>query len=228
MALDPRYKAVGFDMDGTFMKTKIDFIKLANVVFDELITIGVPAHAIDRTKGARGELESGADWLIQNGREKEAHSLFRRISNRSTMVEMEYADISRPFDGAVEVVLALRKRGYKTGILTRGGHEYAECILRKSKVLDLFDVIVARDDFPDNEAKPSPKAMTNLGDLLGVKPEEILYLGDHEIDWLTARDSGAGFYGVLTGGFRREDWNAADPDIEVLDGVASLLKIIEK
>ena len=228
MALDPKYRAVGFDMDGTFMKTKIDFIKLINVVFDELIETGVPESVILRTDGARGELKSGIKWLIENGRENETHSLYRRISDRSTVVEMEYADLSKPFEGAVETITALRRKGYRTGILTRGGHEYAECILKKSNVLELFDAVVARDDFPDDEAKPSPKAMVNLGNLLGVRPEEILFLGDHKIDWLTARDSGAGFYGVLTGGYRLEDWNAADPNISTIAGVASLLEIIEK
>ncbi|MCL2510083.1 MAG: HAD hydrolase-like protein, partial [Methanomassiliicoccaceae archaeon] len=94
-------------------------------------------------------------------------------------------------------------------------------------VLDLFDAVVARDDYPEDEAKPSPKAMVNLGNRMGVRAEEVLFLGDHKIDWLTARDSGAGFYGVLTGGFRREDWMDADPNIPVIEGVASLLKMID-
>ncbi|MCL1810751.1 MAG: HAD family hydrolase [Methanomassiliicoccaceae archaeon] len=227
MALDPRYKAVCFDMDGTFMRTKIDFVKLANVVYDELIEFGVPEYAIDRSEGARGELESGTEWLMRNGRGEEARSLRGRVSGRSTTVEMEYAGISKPFDGAVDTVKLLRKKGYKTGILTRGGHTYAEFILRRSNVIELFDAVVGRDDFPEEEAKPSPKAMVNLGGLLGLKPEEILFIGDHKIDWLTARDSGAGFYGVLTGGYRLEDWKAADPDIQIIEGVASLIKMIE-
>jgi phosphoglycolate phosphatase len=140
---------------------------------------------------------------------------------------MENADVSRPFDGAVDVVTALRKKGYRTGILTKGGRKYAECILKKSNVLELFDAVVARDDFPEEEAKPSPKAIFNLGNALGVRPEEILFVGDHMIDWLAARDSGAGFHGVLTGVFRTEDWNAMDPNIPVIDGVASLLEMIE-
>ncbi|MDR0309226.1 MAG: HAD family hydrolase [Candidatus Methanoplasma sp.] len=227
MALDKRYKAIGFDMDGTFMDTTIDYVKLYNVVFDELIETGVPESAIIRSQGARGELESGMDWLIENGREKDAYSIHRRISDRSTRVEMEFAEMSRPFRGATEAIAALRKKGYKTGILTRGGHSYAECILEKNNVIDLFDVIIARDDFPDDEAKPSPKAMVNLGNALGVRPEEILFLGDHKIDWLTARDSGAGFYGVLTGGYGPEDWKSTDPRITVIEGVASLLDMIE-
>jgi len=227
MALDPKYKAVGFDMDGTFMHTKIDYVKLANAVYDELIDAGVPKYAIVRTEGTVVELESGVDWLRRNGRGDVASSLHKRIAGRSTQIEMEHADVSKPFEGAVEVVRTLREMGYKTGILTRGGHSYAEFILSKNKVMGLFDAIVARDDFPIEDAKPSPKAMMNLGKALGVTPAEMLFLGDSKQDWLTARDSGAGFYGVLTGGYQREDWHNLDPRISVIDGVASLMKMIK-
>jgi len=227
MALDPRYKAVALDMDGTFMETKIDYVKLANAVFDELVDAGVPKHIIIRTEGPEAELASGVHWLRRNGRGDVASSLDNRIGGRRTQIEMEHADVSKPFDGAADVVRTLRKMGYKTAILTRGGHEYADFILGKNKVKDLFDAIVARDDFPIEEAKPSPKAMLNLGGILGFSPEEILFIGDTKQDWLTARDSGAGFYGVLTGGYRREDWNNLDPRIEVIDGVASLMKMIK-
>lgn len=225
MALDPKYKAVVFDMDGTFMKTKIDYMKLHNAIFDELMSMGVPKHAIVRRTG-REEMESGIRWLMNNGRNDDAGSVRQRVSDRLTSIEKEFSDQSLPFEGAVDAVKALRKKGYKTGILTRGGHGYAEYILNRNSALDLFDTIVARDDFPDEEAKPSPKAMINIGRILGVTPEEILFLGDSEMDWLTAKDSGAGFYGVLTGGFRLENWKRSDPDIEVIYGVASLLDMI--
>jgi phosphoglycolate phosphatase len=227
MALDHRYKAVGFDMDGTFMNTKINYHKLSNAVFDELIDAGVPEHAIVRSEGTAIELESGMDWLRRNGRGDVAFSLHKRIAGRSTMIEMEHADVSKPFDGAAEVVSALKEGGYKTGILTRGGHSYAEFILSKNNVIHLFDTIVGRDDFPLDEAKPSPKAIVNFGKRLGVVPEEILFIGDSKQDWLTARDSGAGFFAVATGRLRREDWYNIDPDISVLDSVASLIKVIK-
>lgn len=227
MALDARYRAVGFDMDGTFMRTKVDYIKLSNVIFNEMTEAGVPVSAMIREGGLKSELDSGMSWLRANGREDDISVIHERISNRSTEVEMEYADISEPFDGAVEVVDLLHDRGYRTGILTRGGHSYAEYILRRNNVIDKFDAVVARDDFPESEAKPSPMAMYNLGRALDVRPEEILYLGDHRYDWLTARDSGAGFYGVLTGGYRKEDWNALDENIQILESIGSLLDIIK-
>jgi Predicted phosphatases len=226
MALDPRFKAVAFDMDGTFMDTTVDYVKLLNVVFDEMIATGVPESAIIRSGGALTELKSGLEWLANNGRQKEVDAIFSQISERTTRIEMEHADTSKPFDGAVEVLDLLKSRKYKTGILTRGGRSYAEYVLKRSNVWHMFDAIIARDDFPESEAKPSPMAMVNLGNAMGLKAEEILFLGDHQIDWLTARDSGAGFYGVLSGGFSIADWKKADNDIAVLNTVKDLLEII--
>lgn len=227
MALDPRYKAVCFDMDGTFMRTDVDYFKLSRVIFEEMISIGVPEGVISQKKGPKSELDSGINWLRDNGKAYLINSLQQHISDRSTEVEMENADISRPYDGAVEAVELLRKKGYKTGILTRGGHHYAEYILKRSNVWDKFDAVVARDDFPEDEAKPSPKAMINIGNKLGVVPKEILYFGDHSYDWFSARDSGAGFYGVLTGGYKEEDWKALGENIPMIEGVASLKELIE-
>lgn len=222
MALDPKYKAVGFDMDGTFMDTVIDYAKLANVVYDEMAELGVPESAIKRNRETKFDIESGMVWLKNHGRAEDAYSIYDRIAERQTAVEMEHVDLAKPFDGAVEILALLKKKGYKVGILTRGGRRYAEAALGLSNVLTEFDAVIARDDFPEEEAKPSPVAMENLARALGVKSTEILYLGDHKFDWLTARDSGAGFYGVLTGGYDRIDWERADKNIQVIDGVASL------
>jgi len=226
MALDPKYKAIGFDMDGTFMNTKVDYVKLANVMFDEMVTMGVPESAINRTDGSKFELDSGLNWLIEHGREADVYTIQGRVSKKATAVEMENADIAKPFNGAPEVLSLLKKKGYKVGILTRGGRAYAEHILRINGLYNEFDAIIARDDFPEEEAKPSPKAMYNLACALGVKPEEILFLGDHKFDWLTAKDSGAGFYGVLCGGYKADDWKKAGDNIETINGVKDLLNKI--
>lgn len=226
MALDRRYKAVGFDMDGTFINSIIDYSKLNSVVFDEMISLGVPESAIDRTRAGASELESGMVWMKANGMAADISKVQRNIQERATDVEMEYAHLSEPFDGATEVARLLREKGYKVGLLTRGGRRYAEYVLRLNRVLGCFDAIVARDDFPEEETKPSPKAMVNLANALGVETTEILYLGDHKFDWFTARDSGAGFYGVTSGKFKKEDWYATDKKIEILSSVKDLLGLI--
>lgn len=226
MALDPKYKAVVFDMDGTFMNTKVNYTKLSNVVFDEMRSIGVPENVIDRSNGSRSELSSGMEWMKANGMTEEINSIGKRISKRATDVELENAHLAQPFEGSLEVLKLLKKKGYKTGILTRGGRRYAECVLNLFDILNDFDVIVARDDYPDNESKPSPIAMQHVANAIGVRPDEILYLGDHVFDWMTARDSGAGFYGVLSGNYDINNWKAINDDVQLLDSVKNLLYMI--
>jgi phosphoglycolate phosphatase-like HAD superfamily hydrolase len=71
-------------------------------------------------------------------------------------------------------------------------------------------------------AKPSPMAMRHLAEEMGVEPEEILYLGDNLGDWHTARDSGASFIGVLSGGCTLKDWEDAGVT-DVIGGIGALL-----
>ncbi len=227
MALDSRYKAVGFDMDGTFLHTEIDYYRLGNVVYDVLADLGVPESMMDRNSGANFDLSSCLKWLQSQGRTDDANSVFTRIAAQTLAVEMEHSDKAKLFPGALEVLSILKEKGYKVGILTRGGRDYAEYVLRLCGVLDKFDALVARDDFPDMEAKPSPMAMVNLGNALGgIKPENILYLGDSVTDWMTARDSGAGFYGVETGSLNELSWKRIDEDIAVLYSIQDLLNLI--
>jgi len=226
MALSPEYKGIGFDMDGTFMRTHVDYLKLEKAVYEEFVAAGVPRPVIVLDNGVVEEVESGMNWLNINRDRKTVEGIRRRIGVRMTNVELEDAGDSAPFEGAVEVLNMLKDRGYKVGILTRGGKNYAHRILKANGVFDSFDAIVCRDSYPDEEAKPSPKAMENLGREMGLKPMEILYIGDHAYDWMTARDSGAGFYGVRTGGQGIRYWKDIDERIEVLDSVKDLKDII--
>ncbi len=226
MALDPRYKAVVFDMDGTFMDTQVDYRRLAEAIFDEITAHGVPGEAVDCSRGSRYELESAVRWLRANGMEDRVEAVAAAVSARATEVEMENVGRARPFDGSLEVLERLRSLDYLTGILTRGGRRYAERVLGMHGILGSFDAVIARDDFPEEESKPSPVSMRHMAAALGVEPAEILYLGDHAFDWMTARDSGAGFYGVLTGGYKAADWEGLGEGVETLGGVGDLLGML--
>lgn len=218
MKLDPRYKAVCFDMDGTLLNTKVDYDKMSNVIFDEMVKIGVPEDAIDRSEGFKFNLDSGVNYLVAQGRTEEVYGIGLKVAKIARDIEMERVDEAEPFPKAEPLLRWIHEKGLKTGLLTRGCREYAEEALRVCGISDLLDGVVARDDYPENEAKPSPKAMEHMADALGVRPEEILYFGDHTYDYQCARDSGAGFVAVLTGTFTEEDWRSV-PDIAVYGSI---------
>ena len=226
MPLDPKYRAICFDMDGTLLLTKVDYVKMSNLVFDVFEELGVPESAINRNNGYKFNIEGGCKWLIDNGRSADLYTIQGRISNLARDVEMEFVDEAKPVPGISEILFKLREMGYKIGVLTRGCREYAETALKVCEVYSLLDGIVARDDYPEEEAKPAPIAMKHMTDDLGVRPEEILFFGDHTFDYNCAVDSGAGFIGVLTGTLDREDWFRLDENMTVFEDVSELGRML--
>lgn len=220
------YKAVGFDMDGTLMNTQVDYMKMANLIFDEMVRLGVPETEIDRSHGSKFNIDTGVAYLAKNGRMNELYEIESRISETARDIEMENADLARPYPGAIQLLKDLRNKGYKVGVLTRGCREYAEHILSMCGVLELLDGLVCRDDFPEKEAKPSPMAMIHLGESLGVEASEIIYVGDHDFDYRTAISSGAGFIGVLSGGYDEDDWRSISNDVCTVRTVAEIRDMI--
>lgn len=218
MKIDHRYKAVCFDMDGTLLDTKVDYQLMSDIIFDEMVKMGVPDDVIDRKEGYKFNIDSGIRYLKSAGREDEIYTIGLRIAKVARDVEMERLDEARPFPKADLLLKAIHDKGLRTGVLTRGCREYADAALGICGVLDLLDGIVARDDFPESEAKPSPMAMKHMADALGVEPQEILYFGDHSFDYQCARDAGSGFVAVLTGTYTKEDWKDV-PGIEIYDSI---------
>lgn len=218
MDIDPRYKAVCFDMDGTLLDTKVDYQLMSDVIFDEMLDIGVPETVIDRGEGYKFNIESGIAYLKSVGRVDELYDIGLRVAKVARDIEMERVDEAKPFPKADLLLKKIREKGLRTGVLTRGCREYADAALGLCGVLDLLDGVVARDDYPESEAKPSPVAMQHMADALGVKPQEILYFGDHSFDYQCARDAGSGFVAVLTGTFTEDDWKGV-PDIEIFDSI---------
>ncbi|MGI5964534.1 MAG: HAD family hydrolase [Candidatus Methanomethylophilaceae archaeon] len=223
MMFRPGIKAVGFDMDGTFMNTHVDYPKLSRVIPEVMEEEGIPMNDLRETDSEKMGIPFG--WVYDAGRWDEIDIILGKIGDRRTEIEKEYYKDSSPFPLAVETMLALKHKGYKVGILTRGGREYAEAVLGLWNVYDSFDAVVCRDDFPFEDEKPSPMAMKHLADGMGVKPEEILYVGDNLTDWYTAKNSGAEFVGVLSGSCSYGDWKENGVE-NIIDGVGNLMDYI--
>ena len=85
-----RFKAVGFDMDGTFMKTRVDYSRLNNADRTVLERHDVPFDSIDfggRAKRLRAPIR---DWLLANGRADEWPEIYREIEQLTLECECEF------------------------------------------------------------------------------------------------------------------------------------------
>jgi len=217
-------RAVAFDMDGTLLDTKVDYAKMSDLLFDEMVRMGVPEQVLDRSGGSKFNIESGTHYLFENGRENDLYEMQSRINHAATAIEMEHVELARPFPGSLDVIKAIKKLGLSVGVLTRGSRPYALKALGISGILGEIDALVCRDDYPEKYAKPSPIAMQNLADILKVDCSQIMYLGDHRYDYECAVNSGSKFVAVLTGTYDLEDWNKLGNGFTILDSIADLEK----
>lgn len=215
-------RAICFDMDGTLLDTKVDTVRMTDAIFDLLEAHGLPGEALDRAGGYKTGVEKSYAWLKENCRPGEMDALGRAIRDTIVEIEMERVDEAAPFPGVVEMLKRARAAGYRTGVLTRGTRVYADAALEKAGVTGLLDAVVARDDYPEEEAKPDPVAMVHLASALGVEAREILFSGDHKYDWMCARDSSAKFVAVTSGTYSREDWLALDPEVVIAKTAAEV------
>ncbi len=216
-------KAVGFDLDGTFMRTHVDYAKLNECDRRVCLEHNIPFDDIDFGKYVKRPRYPIRGWLDAHGRGDEFPSVDKEIDDRCTECECEFVDEARPYPGSAECLKILKDRGFKVGLLTRGSLEYATKAL--GPLFPEFDVVMGRDHTCYDDAKPSPKAMTDFAKELGVEPEEILYIGDNITDWQSASKAGAKFAGVLTGSGSKEIW-ADCGDIPVLGFAGDVVDIL--
>ena len=119
-------RAVGFDLDGTFMNTRVDYVRLNSTDRTVCISHGVPFDEIDFGDSPKRLREPIRRWMEDNGRGSEYPELSREIDDALTECECEFADEATPFPGSVECLGRLRDMGYRTGLLTRGSLAYAK------------------------------------------------------------------------------------------------------
>ncbi len=217
------FKAIGFDMDGTLIDSDIDYDRLAMVEHDVLTSMGVPEHVFSHMMSEKDMIVAGADYLRSIGKDITFEELNDIIDEESARIESLNISRSRPFPMVRELLEEISSKGYRIGLLSRGHRSYVMGTLDMLDLTGYFDAIEAYDDHPVGEQKPDPIAMRYLAKGLGVKAEEIMYVGDAITDYLCARDSGAGFIGVAQNEHSRSMWKNSQYDVELLDDISELI-----
>jgi phosphoglycolate phosphatase-like HAD superfamily hydrolase len=221
-------KAIGFDLDGTLIKTHVDYDALRVADIEVFKAHGIPYEeiygAMDHTERLRKPLKA---WLEANDEGDRFQDISDEIDALYTSIEMKYVDEATPFPGSRECIEKIHANGMKVGVLTRGSLGYARTVLEQCDMLDCMDAVMGRDNTGYDDAKPSPKAMYDFASMLGVEPEEILYIGDNPADFHCARDAGSMFIGVLSGTADSELWEKESPGMMTLDYAGSIMDILE-
>lgn len=222
-------KAVGFDLDGTLFETHVDYDSLNDCDRTILEKHDIQFSDVFGDNPERKRLRDPIrKWLEDHGRSDEFDTIYKEIDELSLYYEEQFVSEAKEYPRSIECIRYLRSRGLKVGLLTRGGYHYAETVLKRFGVFDEMDAIIGRDHTYYDNAKPSPIAMREFADALGVGTEEILYLGDNMTDYLSAHDAGSTFIGVLSGAGSKEMWSTVSPRIDTVEHAGDVMDIIER
>lgn len=171
------------------------FDQIACVIFDMDGTLTVSNLDFDAIRNEAG-LPEGQPILeyLQSAPEAE-----RQRVNRVLLRHEDRAIRSctlRP--GAAAVLDALRQAGLKLALLTRNSRRSVDVLLERFPLR--FDCCVTREDAPP---KPSPEPIREIARRLGVKPRQVLVVGDYVFDVQAGRAAGARTAFLRTGNYRR-------------------------
>ena len=194
-----KFKAAVFDLDGTLLDTLEDIADSMNSV---LLKHDHPIHDIEPYK-----------YFVGNGfRNLVIRTLPENIRSDSYVdacyleVREEYAkrwnNKTKPYPGISEMLDGLSSKGLMLSVLSNKSDDFAKLMINQLLPRWKFHPVYGeRSGIPK---KPDPAAAIEIAGMLGVKPNECLYLGDTGIDMITASSAGMFAVGCLWG-FRKAD-----------------------
>lgn len=188
-----QYKAVIFDLDGTILNTIDDLADSANHV---LATQGYPTHPTERYKTFVGNgIPKLIERMLPPGTAPEI--IEHTLADFRAYYAQHKLDKTAPYEGIPEALALLRQNGVKLAVLSNKQHELSEAIVTQIFGHDTFDVIQGMcDRFP---RKPDPASCRDVMARLGVDADEVLYVGDSNVDMQTGTNAGLTKCGVSWG-----------------------------
>lgn len=128
------------------------------------------------------------------------------------------------FPGINECLAELHEQGVKMGVVTSKLHELAWRGLTLMGLAPYLDCLVGADDC--DEYKPNPGPVIKGAQLLGLEPQECLYVGDSPFDMAAGRDAGCVTVAVTWGMFPLERLQEAQPD-HIIDEPHELVALMQ-
>jgi phosphoglycolate phosphatase len=195
-----RYTTVIFDLDGTLLNTLSDLHASTN---HALAAHDLPPRSLDEVRSFVGNgIRNLIRLAVPTGSSDEL------IDTVHADFDAHYAvhnmDQTGPYPGVIELVKTLRDKGIRCCVVSNKG-DYAVQPLVQHFFPNMFDVVCGEREKDGIRRKPWPDTVLECMRVVGATKGESVYVGDSEVDLLTAANAGIDCIAV-TWGFRDEDF----------------------
>ena len=212
-------QAALFDLDGTLVRTHIDFPLMKREMLALAVEFGldsVPLQPLDILT----VVEEARRRLLADGRIEEGERMRQVAFGR--LEEIEAAQCSAPEEiaGASELLAALRELGIRVGIVTRNCRTVSRRLTAQGRLP--HDALLTRDDVP--LTKPNPEHLHAA--LRALEAPRGVMVGDHWMDVRAGIEAGLRTVGIRWGR-PAAFFDPAAPDL-LVDRLADLLPFVLK
>lgn len=213
-----KIETIVFDLDGTLLDTLTDIHISVNYALEKM---GLSMRTIDEIRSFLG---NGTRYLLEKALPDDAKHRIDEI----TEIYMEHynahkADHTAPYDGIIEMLHAVKAAGYRTAIVSNK-FDSAVQELKNNTFTGLIDFALGEGN--GIKVKPDPEGVWLAMEKIGATKQNCVYVGDTEVDMLTAVKAALPCISV-TWGFRDRKWLKAFGAEHIIDSPEELLSAIE-
>lgn len=187
-----------FDLDGTLLSSLEDLAASTNYA---LRWAGMPERTLEEVRmfvgnGVKLLMERAIPDGLHNPRFEEVYAKFREH------YLMHNLDRTRPYDGVLELLAELKRRGKKLAIVSNKFYAATQDLAHHF-FADTIEVAIGERE--NIRKKPAPDTVLEALRQLGASKDGAVYIGDSDVDVMTAKNSGLPCISVLWG-FRDKEF----------------------
>ena len=177
-----KYKVLLFDLDGTLCDTDEMIVQTMHAIYQDYKPVKVRTREeLYYFSGPPSRDTLAREFPDYDG--DEMYEVFKRVS------EGFYASCVTAYKDELEILTKLKENGYLLGVVTNKGYPLTIYSLEICGIKHLFDVVISADDV--KIPKPDPTGIYDALNKLGIKDKkDCLYIGDNDIDYITASNAG--------------------------------------
>ncbi len=191
-------KTVIFDLDGTLLNTLDDLADSTNYALSKF---GYPTRTIDEVRQFVG---NGVAKLIERAIPdgKNNPNFEKCLSIFKENYAQNMYNKTAPYNGIIEMLSNLKLKGIKIAVVSNK-FDLAVKELCKKYFEGFIDFAAGENEAQGIKKKPAPDTVISVLNEFNFTPEEAVYVGDSDVDIMTAKNSKMPCISV-TWGFRDE------------------------